>query len=38
LKAAGTFGASPRFGSSVFGRRLLIGWPPALERLFIASP
>ena len=32
------FGALRRFGSGVLRRRPLIGSPPALERLFIASP
>ena len=31
-------GALLRFGSGVFRRRPLIAAPPALERLFIASP
>jgi hypothetical protein len=30
--------ASRRFGSDVLRRRPLIGLPPAVERLFIASP
>ena len=32
------FGALRRFGSCVFARRALMVLPPALERLFIASP
>src|SRR6516225_7180127 len=31
-RAVGAFGALRRFGSGVFGRRPLIGSPPALER------
>jgi hypothetical protein len=38
LEAAAAFGALRRFGSGIFRRRALIGSPPALERLFIASP
>jgi hypothetical protein len=38
LERATAFGALRRFGSGVFRRRPLIGSPPVLERLFIASP
>jgi hypothetical protein len=38
LEHAWPFGALPRSGSGVLGRRALICSPPALERLFIASP
>jgi hypothetical protein len=38
LERAMAFDALRSFGTRVFGRRPLIGSPPALERLFIASP
>jgi hypothetical protein len=38
LERATAFGALWRFGFGAFQRRALIGSPPALERLFIASP
>ena len=38
LERGTALGALLRFGSGVFRRRPLIAAPPALERLFIASP
>jgi hypothetical protein len=38
LEPAAAFGALRRFGFGVYRCRALIGSPPALERLFIASP
>ena len=38
LESISTFAALRRVGFAGLGRRRLIGSPPALERLFIASP